>query len=118
HAAKVAGFRDLGQLSLDTAAAGNHSSLESLTAAQLADGQTIAEKVIGLTGKIGEKLEIVGYENIEADQVVPYIRSNGKLGVLVAFEGTEGADLSEVGKDIAMQIAAMRPVAQIGRAHV
>lgn len=109
--AKVAEFRDLGQLILDTAVAGNHSSLESLNAAQLADGQTVAEKVIELTGKIGEKLEIVGYENIEADQVVSYIHSNGKLGVLVAFEGTEGADLSEVGKDIAMQIAAMRPVA-------
>jgi len=109
--AKVAEFRNLAQLILDTAVAGNYTSIESLTAAQAGDGMTIAEKIVDLTGKIGEKLEIVGFENIEAEQVVSYIHSNGKLGVLVAFNGVEGADVTEVGKDIAMQIAAMRPVA-------
>jgi elongation factor Ts len=43
--------------------------------------------------------------------VVSYIHSNNKIGVLVAFENVQGADVSEVGKDIAMQITAMKPVA-------
>jgi elongation factor Ts len=62
-------------------------------------------------GKIGEKLEIVGYENVSAEVVVSYIHSNGKLGVLVAMDGVSGADVLELGKDVAMQIAAMKPVA-------
>jgi elongation factor Ts len=43
--------------------------------------------------------------------VVSYIHSNNKIGVLVAFENVQGVDVSEVGKDIAMQITAMKPVA-------
>ena len=54
---------------------------------------------------------IQNFENITAEQVVPYVHSNGKLGVLVAFKGVASADLSEVGKDVAMQIAAMKPLA-------
>lgn len=109
--ANVADFKSLAQVILDEAVAGNHSSVESLASAKLADGSTVSDRIVDLTGKLGEKIEIVGYENLDAEKVVPYIHSNGKLGVLVAFEGAGDADLSAVGKDIAMQIAAMRPVA-------
>jgi elongation factor Ts len=107
----VADFKALAQAILDEAVASNHATIESLSSAKLADGSTVAERMIELTGKLGEKLEIVGYENLDGDKVVPYIHSNGKLGVLVVFEGVDGADVSTVGKDIAMQIAAMKPVA-------
>jgi elongation factor Ts len=109
--ANVADFKSLAQVILDEAVAGNHSSVESLASAKLADGSTVSDRIVDLTGKLGEKIEIVGYENLDAEKVVPYVHSNGKLGVLVAFEGAGDADLSAVGKDIAMQIAAMRPVA-------
>lgn len=109
--ANVADFKSLAQVILDEAVAGNHADIESLASAALADGSTVAERIVDLTGKLGEKIEIVGYENLDAEKVVPYIHSNGKLGVLVAFEGAGDADLEVVGKDIAMQIAAMRPVA-------
>ncbi len=109
--ANVADFKSLAQVILDEAVAGNHSGVESLASARLADGSTVSERIVDLTGKLGEKIEIVGYENLDAEKVVPYVHSNGKLGVLVAFEGAGDADLSTVGKDIAMQIAAMRPVA-------
>ncbi len=109
--ANVADFKSLAQVILDEAVAGNHSDVESLSSAKLADGSTVAERIVDLTGKLGEKIEIVGYENLDAEKVVPYIHSNGKLGVLVAFEGAGDTDLDVVGKDIAMQIAAMRPVA-------
>lgn len=72
---------------------------------------TLGEKIISATGKIGEKLEITAYEYVEGDAVVPYIHSNGKLGVLVGLINTNGTDVTEAGKDVAMQIAAMNPVA-------
>ncbi|MEY2761837.1 MAG: hypothetical protein RLZZ96_1737, partial [Bacteroidota bacterium] len=62
-------------------------------------------------GKIGEKITLAAYENVSAEKVVSYIHSNNKIGVLVAFENVQGVDVSEVGKDIAMQITAMKPVA-------
>jgi elongation factor Ts len=75
------------------------------------DNITVAEKIIEMTGKIGEKIEISHYEVINAEKVVTYIHSNGKLGVLVGMVNTSGADVEDAGKDVAMQIAAMNPVA-------
>lgn len=108
---KVEDFRNLAQSIMDVAVAKNPATKEELLALPLADGRAIGEAIIELTGKIGEKLIIQNFENIDAEQVVPYIHSNGKLGVLVAIKGANGNDVSEVGKDVAMQIAAMKPVA-------
>ncbi len=72
---------------------------------------TVAEKIVEMTGKIGEKIEISHFETVKAEAVVPYIHSNGKLGVLVGLVNTSGADVEEAGKDVAMQIAAMNPIA-------
>jgi len=107
----VEDFKNLAQSILDKAVADNIQDKESLLAATLADGRPVSENIIDLVGKLGEKLVIAAYENVTADKVVSYIHSNGKLGVLVAFEGVNGTDVSELGKDVAMQIAAMKPVA-------
>ncbi|AWW29853.1 elongation factor Ts [Echinicola strongylocentroti] len=72
---------------------------------------TVGEKIIEMTGKIGEKIEISDYVVVKGEAVVPYIHSNGKLGVLVALKNVNGAEVEEAGKDVAMQIAAMNPVA-------
>lgn len=109
--ANVADFKALAQTILDEAVANDHATLESLSSAKLADGSTVADRLVDLTGKLGEKLEIVGYQNLTGEKVVSYIHSNGKLGVLVVFENAADADVTAVGKDIAMQIAAMKPVA-------
>jgi elongation factor Ts len=77
----------------------------------LEDGRTVAETITELTGKIGEKIVIQEYANISGEKIVSYIHSNGKMGVLVVFEGANGVDITEAGKDVAMQIAAMNPVA-------
>ncbi len=108
---KVENFRNLGQSILDVAVAKNPADTDALLALPLSDGRTVNEHIVDLTGKIGEKIVIQNYENVTADQVVPYIHSNNKLGVLVGFKGTAGKDVTEVGKDVAMQIAAMKPVA-------
>jgi len=75
------------------------------------DNITVGEKIVEMTGKIGEKIEISHFERVNGETVVNYIHSNGKLGVLVALRNGNGAEVVEAGKDVAMQIAAMNPVA-------
>jgi elongation factor Ts len=74
------------------------------------DGQKIGEAIIDKTGKIGEKIGVSKYEVVEGEKVIAYIHGNYRLGVLVALSANvAGAD--EAGKDVAMQIAAMSPIA-------
>lgn len=108
---KVEDFRNLAQAVLAAAVANNPASAEELSAITLEDGRTVAETITELTGKIGEKIVIQEYVNISGEKIVSYIHSNGKMGVLVVFEGANGADITEAGKDVAMQIAAMSPIA-------
>ena len=108
---KVDAFNDLAKAILDAAVKSHAPSAHDLLAEPLADGRSVEGHIIELTGKIGEKITLAAYENISAEKVVSYIHSNNKIGVLVAFENVQGADVQEVGKDIAMQITAMKPVA-------
>ncbi len=108
--AKNDDFVALGQSIADAAFDADAADVEAIKSIQI-DGMTIDEKIIENTGKIGEKLEISSYEKLAGESVVPYIHSNKKLGVLVALSNTNGADVNDAGKDVAMQIAAMNPVA-------
>jgi elongation factor Ts len=108
---KVDGFKNLAQQIMEVAEVKNPSTTEALLTLTLADGRTINDNIIDLTGKIGEKIVIQNFENLSGEKIISYLHSNGKLGVLVVFKGLSGADISEVGKDVAMQIAAMKPVA-------
>ncbi|MEQ8552735.1 MAG: translation elongation factor Ts [Cyclobacteriaceae bacterium] len=108
--AKNEDFIKLGEEIVEVAAKENPSSIEELKALK-SGNLTITEKITETTGKIGEKLEISSYEILEGEKVVPYIHLNSKLGVLVALNNTNGTDVSEAGRDVAMQIAAMNPVA-------
>jgi elongation factor Ts len=108
---KVPDFQQLAKAILDTAVASNAASKEELLASPQADGRPLQEHITDLMGKIGEKLDVIAYQSVTADQVVAYNHSNGKLGVLVGLVNNNGNDYSEVGKDIAMQIAAMKPIA-------
>lgn len=108
---KVESFRKIADDILAVAVSSNAGTKEDLLKAALSDGRSVEENLVELMGKIGEKLDIVGYENVSADKVVSYVHSNGKLGVLLALNGTAGVEVDELGKDVAMQIAAMKPVA-------
>ncbi len=90
------------------AVAGKPADIEALKALEL-EGRTIADQVTEQTGVIGEKIELGYYSNINAEYVVGYIHPGNKLATLVGFSKT-GFD-AQVGKDIAMQVAAMSPVA-------
>lgn len=108
--AKNEEFVALGESITDIAFDKKPSSVDELKGMELG-GLTIAEKIIEMTGKIGEKLEITAMEIVSGEAVVPYTHSNKKLGVLVTLANVNGTDVIEAGKDVAMQIAAMNPVA-------
>jgi len=75
-------------------------------------GMTMAQKIEEQTGVIGEKLELSDYAKIEAagGQVLPYIHMGNKAAVIVALN-KEGDQFVEAGKNVAMQVAAMKPLA-------
>jgi len=82
---------------------------EALLALEI-NGLSIKDSILDQMAKIGEKLEISNYEVMEATNVVSYIHSGNKIGVLVGLT-VEGDNAAAAGKDAAMQIAAMNPLA-------
>jgi len=107
---KVEVFRTLAEAVLQVGVKHDAKDKETLLAITMEDGRTVEDNILDLVGKIGEKIVITEYTHVEAEQVVAYNHSTGKLGVVVAFNNTQGTDVTEVGKDVAMQIAAMKPV--------
>ncbi|KAA9338585.1 elongation factor Ts [Hymenobacter busanensis] len=108
---KVADFKALAQQILDAAVKTNAGTKEDLLASAQADGRSLQDHITDLMGKIGEKLDVVAYENMTAEKVASYIHSDNKKGVLVGLKNVGNADVAAVGRDVAMQIVAMRPVA-------
>ncbi|MBC7572253.1 MAG: elongation factor Ts [Spirosoma sp.] len=108
---KVPDFQNLAMMLMSEAVAADIMDKASLLAIKQADGRALQEHITDLMGKIGEKIDVATFDTVSADRVVSYIHSNGKLGVLVGLSNTNGTDVSEVGRDVAMQIAAMKPVA-------
>jgi elongation factor Ts len=93
---------------LELAIAEKPSDLEALQALPF-EGKTVAEVVTEQSGTIGEKLELTYFDFIEAEKIQAYNHFGNNLATLVGFNK---ADVEEqVAKDVAMQIAAMAPVA-------
>jgi len=84
-------------------------SKEDLMSASI-DGMTVADKLIEQTGVIGEKIEIPSFQKITAPYVSSYIHAGNKIASLVGLSA-KGNGAEEVAKDIAMQVAAMNPLA-------
>jgi len=108
--AKNEEFQSLGKLIAETAFTKKPATKEALLA-ENAGGLTLSEKITELVGKIGEKIEVKEYVRMTGEAVVPYIHAGSKLGVLVSLKGVNGKDVTDAGKDVGMQIAAMNPVA-------
>ena len=92
---------------LDKAVSENLASGEDLNNMLLDEGMTVAEKVLEQTGVIGEKIE-VSAQVIEDVQVSSYVHAGNRLATLVGFN--KSVD-HQVARDIAMQVAAMSPIA-------
>lgn len=108
--AKNEEFQNLGKLIAETAFSKKPATKEALLA-EVVGGLSINDKITELVGKIGEKLEISAFVHMKGEAVVPYIHAGSKLGVLVSLKGVNGKDVTDAGKDVGMQIAAMNPVA-------
>ena len=74
------------------------------------DGLSVAERVTELVGKINEKIELDAYKHLKADMVSPYIHMGNKAAVLVGLNKASD-EVYGAGRDVAMQVAAMKPVA-------
>jgi elongation factor Ts len=106
--AKNADFMALANKILDLAVANKPANLEGLKSLPM-DGGKVGDKVVEYVGIIGEKLDLSYYEKIEAAHVQAYIHPGNRLATLAGFTKS-GIDV-QVYKDVAMQIAAMNPVA-------
>jgi elongation factor Ts len=106
---KNADFVAFAQSIAQVALSQNIKTLEELQTARL-DGVTISDKINDQVARIGEKIQLTRFERVEAEGVAAYIHGAYRMGVLVGLSKNSPAVL-EAGRDIAMQIAAMNPVA-------
>jgi len=105
--AKNEGFvnlaKQIAKLALDT------NSKEDLLAANL-NGSPVSEKLLEQTGVIGEKIEIGAFRRLEAPFVGSYIHAGNKIATIVGLSANV-ENASVIAKDVAMQVAAMDPIA-------
>jgi elongation factor Ts len=97
---------DIADLALEKAPA----TLEALLDLDL-NGSTVKAQVQEKVSAIGELINVSSYETIAGESVVAYNHMGNKIGVLVALNKGLNDAVSAVGKDVAMQIAAMNPLA-------
>lgn len=103
---KNADFVAFAQSIADAAVANNVKSVEELNETTV-NGSKVADLINDKLASIGEKIGIARFERVDAPFVASYIHGAYRMGVLVGFN----KDAGDAGKDVAMQIAAMNPVA-------
>ncbi|MCR5312639.1 MAG: translation elongation factor Ts [Bacteroidaceae bacterium] len=106
--AKNADFVALANQIIDAAVAAKAKTLDEVKNLKLGN-DTVAEAVVNRSGVTGEKMELDGYATVEGDNIIVYNHMNGNfLCALIALN--KAAD-PQVGKNVAMQVAAMNPIA-------
>ena len=103
---KNAEFVSFAQSIADAAVANNVKSAEELNEVTV-NGTKVSDMINDKLASIGEKIAVAKFERVDAAYVSSYIHGAYRMGVLVGLT----AEAAEVGKDVAMQIAAMNPVA-------
>ncbi|MBT7652369.1 MAG: elongation factor Ts [Flavobacteriales bacterium] len=107
--AQNADFISLTQTLIDLAITDSCESKDDLLAKNFPGSDiTVADRIIDETGKIGELIEIGGFNVSKGETVASYIHPGNRLATVVGFSGSVDAG---VGRDVAMQAAAMAPVA-------
>ena len=86
------------------------SSIDDLKAQPMGNA-TLGEKLMEVVAKIGEKIDLTRFEQVTAAAVIPYIHSGYRIGVLVGMTQAANEGIVAAGRDVAMQIAAMKPLA-------
>jgi elongation factor Ts len=108
--AKSADFINFVNSLADLALENKPANLAEMTALKL-DNVTVKEALDGMVGKTGEKMEFDTFAVINAPKVFGYNHIGNRIGTLLAVNKADVADIDEKGHDVAMQIAAMNPVA-------
>ncbi len=108
--AKNQEFVSLANMISDKVVSENIQSLESLQSAVI-DGRSIADKITDLVGIIGEKITLSQYDFVEGACAFAYNHQGNRLASIIALNKKDVAGIEETGKELAMQIAAMSPVA-------
>lgn len=108
--AKNQEFIDFANKLTDIALETRATDIDTLKGAAM-EGATIGEKLLEMVAKIGEKIDIIRFEQVTADAVIPYIHAGYRIGVLVGMNKAANEANITAGKDVAMQIAAMNPLA-------
>jgi elongation factor Ts len=106
--AKNADFQGFVKTVLDLAIANKPKSLDEAKAMKMKDGRAVEDHVTDLVGKIGEKIEFAQFECLDAPFVTSYNHHGNRLATIVSFSGNIS---QEAANDVAMQAAAMAPVA-------
>jgi elongation factor Ts len=119
--AKSDDFINLANFTLDALVANRPANMEELLNSEF-DGKKVSDELTNAVGKIGEKIEISRFsiETLDNGLIVDYIHHGSKLAVLLGAENVENSakdDAAAVLKDIAMQVAAMKPIV-VGREEV
>jgi elongation factor Ts len=94
----------------DVALNSSVNTLEDLLSSPL-EGVKVSDKVTDLVAKINEKIEISSAAKIKAETVVVYNHSNGKVSVVLGLNKPASDAVTQIGRDLAMQVAALSPVA-------
>ncbi|MFA9421092.1 MAG: translation elongation factor Ts [Gammaproteobacteria bacterium] len=102
--AKDDNFQSFAEAVLQTVLQQRPSSVEALVSLSIADGQTVEEARQALIAKVGENIQIRRFEIVESDQGVSSYLHGTRIGVLVDSSAT-----AEMGRDIAMHVAAVNP---------
>tara|TARA_B100000900_G_scaffold373263_1_gene353704 strand:- start:1 stop:822 length:822 start_codon:yes stop_codon:yes gene_type:complete len=89
--------------------AGNVNSIEDLLKSKTGN-LTISDKLVEQTGIIGEKIEIGNFKKLSGKHIGGYVHAGNKIGAIVALSDSTTVS-EEVSKNVAMQVAAMNPLA-------
>lgn len=108
--AKNDDFRNFVQSLLNVAVKNEAASREVLLEMKYDDKLTVEEKITEQVGVVGEKLDLSNYVMLTAQEVVAYNHPGNQLATLVALNKS-GENAVEAGKQVAMQVAAMNPIA-------
>jgi elongation factor Ts len=109
--AKNDGYVAMVQSLVDIALDKLPSTVEELKALPYDARLTVEEKITEQVGVVGEKLDLSGYALINGNFVVAYNHPGNQLATLVGLSSGTAADIAEAGRQVAMQVAAMNPIA-------
>ena len=104
-------FQQFAQRMADLVLRERPADVEAFKQLDFEDGRTVEEALTDMTGKIGEKIDVRRIAVLESQdgRIVSYLHPGARLGVLVDVSGN--GQLEETGRDVAMQVAALNPVA-------